>query len=149
MDPLSIIASAITLVQALQGTLNLLSALRGAPAEIRALTEDISDLEAVLRTIDQASRGQDVLQLQAQDGYATVQRLLTKARHKVVELQQILTRRIVPGCSKAASKFARLQWLHEKSRVTSLQQDLQAIKLDIVAVWGAIASWVAPFPSPL
>ena len=55
----------------------------------------------------------------------------------------------MPSCSKAASKFARLQWLHEKSRVTSLQQDLQAIKLDIVTVWGAIASWVAPFLSPL
>src|SRR6266496_6048293 len=113
MDPLSIIASTITLVQALQGTLNLLSALRGAPADIKALTEDISDLEAVLRTTDQASRGQDVLQPHAQDGYATVQRLLTKARHKVVELQQILAGRIVPRCSKAASKFARLEWLHE------------------------------------
>jgi len=148
MDPLSVIASTLAVVQAALGTLNVLLVLRGAPAEIKSLVQDISDLEAVLRTIEQASRGEGLLQPQAQDGYSAVQRLLTKARSKVLELQQILAGRIVPNCSKGASKFARVQWLQERSRVKAIQQDLQGVKLDIVSVWGAIASLVTPSSCP-
>ena len=144
MDPLSIATGTITVIQAVLGTLNVLVLLRGAPAEIRALIEDILDLEAVLKPIDQASHAQGILRPSTQDGYSAVQRLVTKARNRVLELQQIIGGRIVPNCSKSASKFARVQWLQERYRVKAIQQDLQAIKLDIVSV-----SWVAPSLVPV
>lgn len=149
MDPLSITTGIITIVQAVLGTLNVLVVLRGAPAEIKDLIQDISDFEAILRTIDQASRGQGLHLPQAQEGYSAVQKLLTKARNKVLELQQIFSGCVAPNCSKNAWKFARLQWLQERSRVKAIQQDLQAIKLDIVSLWGAIASYVAPPRAPV
>ena len=141
MDPLSIGASALTICQTVVGVLQLIKAVQGAPDEIRALIDDLCDLEAVIKSVETASSQPASFHHAAQDGFPAIQRLVKKAKAKLLSLHDIVRHKLLPEpTSQSVPKFARLHWLQERHRVRALQDDLRDIKLNIVSVWGSITS---------
>ena len=103
----------------------------------------MSDLELVLNTVHEAISGQGLVQKPESASKAALQKLAQKANVKLVELHNIIRRKVIfSGPGQTVSKFPQLHWLQEKHHVKEIQQELISIKIDIVSVLGAVASCV-------
>jgi hypothetical protein len=141
MDPLSVGASALTIAETVVGALKIIEGLHSAPAEIHSLINVVSDVQVVVREVHSAvSRRSNVEDLPS-DSIGNLETLLTRARSKLLDLDQIIQYRLLTSDEGGlVSKTARVRWLRERGRVGKLQKELSDIKLNIAAVWGAANS---------
>ena len=140
MDPLSITVSIVALIGAAQQVavgLNKLASLRGAPAAVLALNNELSDLRLVL------SEAEPLLlkhgRATAASTVANDTRLkpsIEGARAKLVELESIIQNRLMTRLGA----IDRLGWLKEQDKIRKALKDLRIVRLNITAMLGVVTS---------
>ena len=144
MDPLSITASIIAVIGAGGETAKVvrhLASMKGAPALLLALNNEIADLHLAVQAI------QDILQKQsaaqrALDASvsASVANSLQLVNVKVMELEALHRRlqRQSPGI--APYELNKTAWLRQQKRVKRLQDDLQSVRINLGLCLGLLSS---------
>ncbi|KAL2043763.1 hypothetical protein N7G274_003282 [Stereocaulon virgatum] len=123
-DPLSITASVLTLAGAAGEVgkgLRLLKALKGAPEGLDDLLDDISRLELVLETINNATSDR-------QAAAPVMETLLAAGRNRLAELDVLIQYTLTEAGEDR--RVDRLQWAKRRDDVERIQQKLDRIAVD-------------------
>jgi hypothetical protein len=149
MDPLSIIASTITVLGACisvsEGVINLISHIKNTPYELLQTSNDVTDFRLVLSNIEESIRQEETLiQLQrptlglaqhtttnhvpAATPEATI--LIERARRKLVEIDEVVKKYNHLQNAKGLGSLRRVRTLNTGS-LRVLRDDLRSMKLNI------------------
>lgn len=155
MDPLSFVASIITVVTIAGTTAKQLShlcrALQHAPAEVHALNNEVVDLQSILQAIqavadaeDYADGGEGEAQRNLHNGPpqapgAMIIVHLDRAKEKLSDLGHLIQKCIAKG----HSFHFQTVWLRERSKAQALQRELRNIRINLQTALLLITSWVA------
>lgn len=134
-DPLSVFASIIAVIGAAEAVGKILNQIRdtsNAPDEILALSNDISDLTVVLRSVETYATTADS-EVTFLDHLEYISVLVKRAQSKLTQLEQIVHRHLPElGGSKWRGPLLRTQWAFLKPKINALRLDLRDIKLSII-----------------
>lgn len=141
MDPLSIVASTITLAEAAAQICEAISRLRHfgeLPGKLYVLKTQVSELEDILRG---AARDVNEGLLLADDGYEALERLLARTKSQLEDLAEAL-RRVANTFSgpKIIAISKSVMWIKEKETFEGFQKDIASIKLSLTVMLSASAS---------
>ena len=145
MDPLSITVSIVALIGAAQQVavgLNKLASLRGAPAAVLALNNELSDLRLVLSEAEPLllKHGRATVASQtAASSLANDTRLklsIEGAKDKLVELESIIQNRLMTRLGA----IDKIGWLKEQDRIRKALEDIRIVRLNITAMLGIVTS---------
>lgn len=145
MDPLSITVATLALIGAANQVavgLNKLASLKGAPAAILALNNEVSDLRLVLQETEPlllkhsqaAAPGQPPFPPKMID--ATFLLSMERAKDKLVDLESVIQNRLMTRMGA----IDKLGWLREQDKVRKAQVDLRTVRLNITAALGVVTS---------
>lgn len=145
MDPLSITVATLALIGAANQVavgLNKLASLKGAPAAILALNNELSDLRLVLQETEPlllkhkqaAGSGQPSFPPKMID--ATFLRSMDRAKEKLLDLESVVQNRLMTRMGA----IDKLGWLREQDKVRKAQVDLRTVRLNITAALGVVTS---------
>ena len=144
MDPLSLVASIITVIGAggqVTKTIQKLASLKDAPNIIFALNNEISDLRLAVVAVQDVLRKQQSSHIPSPGNRsgevnidASIASSLVQANKKVQELEILHNRlkKIIPNSSGLSFK-KRATWLREQSNLKHLREDLRSARLKIAA----------------
>lgn len=138
MDPISSIASVLALVGAAKQVakgVNKLAALRGAPASILALNNELSDLRVVLAEVEtlftEHDNTQKIMKLSA-----TLDRFIPIIEHTHTQLADLeAVERRITGTRRSGA-IERLVWLWEQENINKIQKNLRNARVNIVTLLG-------------
>ena len=137
MDPLSIVASAITVAAALSTTLETIRNVSQANNELLALTNEVSDMSIVLSEVDYVCLEHQAQGDSSPRSVSSLSNLVEAAEFKMSELNRLIRRmneKVPPRLS------SRLNWLRSGCRARALQEDLQRIRNNITTVLSTVLS---------
>lgn len=145
MDPLSITVATLALIGAANQVavgLNKLASLKGTPAAILALNNEVSDLRLVLQETEPlllkhnqaAAPGQSTLPPKMAD--ATFLLSTERAKDKILDLESVIQNRLMTRMGA----IDKLGWLREQDKVSKAQVDLRTVRLNITAALGVVTS---------
>jgi hypothetical protein len=156
MDPLSIIASSITLIgasiAAAEVVVDIISAIRNFDSEIEATSQDVADFRGVLVELAENMRLEELFlqapNLDAQGGIRAIaarvpaasteaQTRIRRTRDKLVEIETSV-RKITSSALRG-----RLQLL-ERKRLSILRADLRDLKLSLSAQFSVKSGYLIP-----
>ena len=137
-DPLSVTASVIAVVGAIEGvskTLAKVRTLRNAPSELLALINEASDLRIVLGDVERYIT-RDGNQSQAfRDQLQNISHLVTRAKDCLLELDKLIHYRFLkPGTDELKTKeikVSRREWAQAKTTTERFRQSLRDIRLNL------------------
>ncbi|MCJ1402645.1 hypothetical protein MMC11_005865 [Xylographa trunciseda] len=133
MDPLSLTASILAVLTA-AGTvasgLKKLQSLKHASDDFLALMTEVSDLQLVLESVNDAIRAQGESGRHLSTSLA---KLLLRAKTTLIKLNKIIQKRLTKTqtTSQNELKVARLAWIIKRSAVRILQEELRDIRLNL------------------
>ena len=141
MDPLSITVSVLTLLTTANKVakgLDKLASIKGAPAAVLALNNELSDLRLVLheaepllqkhaRIADSLTAGDRVLQLN-----------IDQAKERLTDLELIIGNRLM----RRMGTKDRLGWLYEQDRVQKALNDVRTARTSVTAMLGVVTTSV-------
>ncbi|MCJ1432425.1 hypothetical protein MMC27_001781 [Xylographa pallens] len=135
MDPLALAASILAVLTAagtVSNGLKKLWSLKHASEEFLVLMTEVSDLQIVLEEVNDAIRAQGEHGERLSTNLA---KLLLRAKITLVKLNKIIQKRLTRTQSTSLNelKVARLAWIIKKPAVRALQEELQAIRLNLTA----------------
>lgn len=145
MEPISFAASIITLISATQQVavgLNKLASLRGAPAAVLALNNEVSDLRLVLSEAEPLlleHRRVAIGTTRATSTPAAEERLklsIERAKGRLTGLESVLQNRLMTRMGK----IDRFGWLREQGEVRKALDDLRNVRLNITAMLEVVTS---------
>ena len=132
MDPLSITASTLTLLSALETTFHLIRSIREAPSRLEALRNEVSDIAVIVKEVDRVIKGSQNESDSASDRRSHLTLALSSVHENVQELEALLRSCVVlPISGSEGDKFSRISWLKVRSRVQSLQTELRDGRLNL------------------
>ena len=140
MDPLSLAASIIAVASLAAKTARTFNDLRVTcktlPGRLHALSNEVSDLELVLRQVasvfDQR-RNDPVLK----DNECHIPQLMTQAQSKLEELRAIV-QKLCDICANAKIPLLNVHaWRRDQPRLQRLQEDIQTVKCSLNVMLGA------------
>ena len=145
-DPLSIIASIVAVIGVAESagkTLNRIRNLMNAPDEVLALSNEFSDLTAVLRHVETyvtAANGAVI----SPEHLQHLSVLVKRAHSKLAQLEQIMLNHLPrPEGANRRGSLLRLRWALLKPKVNGLRVDLRDIKLSIIVQITIVTGCVA------
>ena len=141
MDPLSLTASIIAIVGAgskLAQTVKKIASLRGAPAVLLALNNEIADLQlALLAIIDVYEGGHTVQESTA----ASLSSTLLQVRTSIEQLVGLVARVQKPSNGATDGlKLNRVAWLREQSRLNGVNNDMRDCRRKLISLTGLLTS---------
>ena len=136
MDPISLIASIITLIGAggsvAKGLRKLIS-LKEAPDSLLQLNNEISDLQLVASAIQEIFwQCSESLGEARKSHHAILDNALSNTKTVILELEVL----IVYGLAKVTaggSRVNRLAWVREERKIQAMKDRLRAARMDLVA----------------
>ena len=132
MDPLSITASTITVLAALESTFKLVKSYRDAPTQLEALNNEIADLTAAVTEAARVIKQSQRKAYAPGDNGPLLALAISDIRDKSRELEALFRSCVVPAPSASdESKISRISWLKVKSKVQTLQNELRASRLNL------------------
>ncbi|KAL8759129.1 MAG: hypothetical protein Q9184_003710 [Pyrenodesmia sp. 2 TL-2023] len=141
MDPLSITASTLTILTALEAAFQIVKSYRDAPAQLEALNNEIADLTVTVTQVAQVLRNSHI---QADPLGCNVSHLtlaLSNIQEKARELETLFRSCVIPSSSAPGeTKLSRITWLKVKSKAQKLQAELKDGRLDLLT---ALATFTA------
>lgn len=147
MDPLSITASVLTLLTAANKVakgLDKLASIKGAPAAVLALNNELSDLRLVLTEAEPLLQRHAHTAVSLTSGSRTLQLSIDKAKGRLADLESIVGNRLM----RRMGTRDRLGWLYEQDRVQKALTDVRTAKANVTAMLGvATTSVISPIPS--
>lgn len=145
MDPLSIAASIVALIAAAHQVavgLNKLASLRGAPAAVLQLNNELSDLRLILSEAEPLLLKHAQLNLDPKDGDAAsnqskaLKLSIERATERLIEMESVLQNRLLNRMGAAD----RIGWFMEQDKVRKASKDLRTVRLNISAMLGVVTS---------
>ena len=138
MDPLSILASAITLSAAVSATVEQLRALHSADHELQAIVNEVSDIQVVFNCIEETIQERQAYGRLPQDRLRGLSTLLLSSKTTLTALDSLIKDRLIRAYkADGEPKAARLSWLRQRNRVKALLEELRSTRINITAIWGA------------
>ena len=138
MDPLSIIASTITVAGVVAAGLEYARTLENAGREVHLLINEVSDIRIVLMEIESAIRSRLHHQRLPHGSDESMCKLLSSAKHNLQQLDDVIKNQLkFCRSSKGQVKVARLAWFRQKSRIGSILEELRRTRTNLSAVCGA------------
>lgn len=125
MDPLSITASSITLIQAANAALKILAALSSAGEDIRDATIQLNSLKDVLEQTKSCVQENSCQLSSAQ--ISAIGGLVQAADPKIRRINQILDSVASTPSGSGKLKISTLAWIRYRSRVMSLLGNLGSL----------------------
>ena len=130
MDPLSITASAIAVLQGISGTgkgISKLMTLRNAPLELQALYNEIEALRSLLVIVQSSIR-----QVQQSNAYEDLREplchLLTRTKEAVLDLETTIEYELRHGVDmdrNGLPKVSRTAWLRQSAKTEKLRTNIR------------------------
>lgn len=143
MDPLSVIASTITIAGAVSASLDQIKAFYDAGNELHALMNEISELRIILSEVESATIERQSQKTLPQRSVNIICLLMTGAKDKLQQLDTMIRERLTKVHSSSSGvQVAKLAWLRQKSKVKKLQEQLKEFRLSLSSVWGAASLYV-------
>lgn len=145
MDPLSIAASAITVIGALGQAakcVQRLRAIRHAPAELKSLLEEVNDLHGLLEQIQaeqQAARTRLAGSAATSENPKGLARHVERTSSKLQELDSLIEHH-TSYISRLKFNRGHLGWVLGRQKASVLCEDLKVIRLNLAASLGATTS---------
>lgn len=141
MDPLSITASTLTVISALEASLQLIKTYRDAPSQLEALNNEIADISAAVTEVARVIKASQNKNVSLDDRTSHLTLALSNIRRKARDLDAILRACVTsPSSASAGSKILRISWLKVRSKVQSLQSELRDGRINLLI---ALASFTA------
>ncbi|KAL9043664.1 MAG: hypothetical protein Q9214_003154 [Letrouitia sp. 1 TL-2023] len=140
MDPLSLTASVIAVAGLAAKTgiafNDLRTACKTLPGRLHALSNEVVDIELVLRQVAVVvdKREKDPL---FKDQQANIPHLLKQARTKLDELRSIVDKLIEVSASIKIPLFRVAVWRKDKPKLLALQEDIKTVKCSLNVMLGA------------
>ena len=140
MDPLSLGASVITVAAFAAKTGSAFHHLRSAcktlPGRLHALSNEVTDIEVVLRQVAAVveQRAQDPI---LHDQRENLPQLLNQARTKLDELAKIVHKLQEVSAVTTIPLFKLAAWRRDQPRLLALQEEIKTIKCSLNVVLGA------------
>ena len=139
-EPLSLAASIIavaTVAAQITSTISKLRVLCELPGRLHALSNEVTDLQVVLRHVSSVIDGT----AQPDDQKEIILRLLQQAKSKLEELNVII-QRLTVSCAGGGKFVVRAAtWWKEKPRLQALQEDLHGVKASLNIILGVSHSY--------
>lgn len=132
MDPVSITASTLTILTALEAAFQLVKSYRDAPAQLEAMNNEIADLTATVTEAAQVLKSpqNEADPLGTSGPHLTL--ILSNIRQKARELETLFRSCVIPASSTSgATKMSRIAWVKVKSKVQRLQTELRDGRLNL------------------
>ncbi|KAL2038039.1 hypothetical protein N7G274_009259 [Stereocaulon virgatum] len=132
MDPLSITASTLTVLTALETASQLIKSYRDAPGQWEALKKEISDVTATVRGVARVIKdNKDKVDTLSNNG-SHLTLALSNIREKAQELKSLLRSCVISSSSPSIeTKISRISWLKVRSKVQILQAELRDGRLNL------------------
>ena len=132
MDPLSITASTLTVLSALEKAFQLIVSYRDAPGQLEALNNEIADITAAVTEVDRLLKeSHHKFDLSSGKG-SHLTLALSNIREKARELEALFRSCVNPPSSTSDGiKVSRISWLKVKSKVQRLQTELRDGRLNL------------------
>jgi pyruvate/2-oxoglutarate/acetoin dehydrogenase E1 component len=131
MEPLSVIASVLTVGAFVTASLKVILQVRGASDEVQALINEISDLSAIIKDAEHTLRCNKRLKAAA-TGLTSLHAVLSKANTIINHLHAFVSRVLMKEESLLRNaRISRTAWLKEKPQVSKYQRQLFEIKLEL------------------
>ena len=139
MDPLSITASTLTVLTALETTFSLIRSFRDAPGQLEALSNEVTDITAIVTEIDQMLHNTHENDGTPDGKERYLVRALCNIQDKVQKLEIL-----VQSCSRSgATKISRTAWLRVKSKAQNLQVELRDGRLNLALALGTFSAYIS------
>ena len=146
-DPLSITASIIAVLGAIEGvtkTLAKIKNIRNAPQELLALINEVSDLKLILSDVQsyvtEATARLDL----PQEPLQHMSTLANRARSRLLELDELIQYRFTKADSITDQiKVSQREWARGRSIIETFRQSLRDIRLNIVTQMVVLNSCVS------
>ena len=126
-DPISIIASVITVLGASKKTAQHLKVLRGAPQGLEDLLSEITKFDSFLQTFRRESWSSD-------DTDDNLKPLLKEAEKKLVQFNELVEYTLTKAGS--SDKVDRWQWPRKQDEIQRLRENLRETRASLVASFG-------------
>jgi hypothetical protein len=139
MDPLSILASAITLSAAISASLERLRAFHAADRELQNIINEVSDVRVVFSFIEETLEERKTCQPLSPDRLQGLSTLLGSAKATLTTVDQIVNDRLIrKDVLGGEPKAARLSWLKRRNKLKNLLEELRSTRNNISAIWSAL-----------
>ncbi|OCK90071.1 ankyrin [Cenococcum geophilum 1.58] len=140
MDPLSVIASSVTIAQLLLGTLRTLNRIRNAPAEVSAALTELEQLQRVFRQVEaifrQRQSGDDGLTESSKVAFESV---LVSANVELQSIHQTMDTIItVEDTESGAFRISHTAWLRKRQWIKAVCARLRDLKLSLAVLNGSV-----------
>lgn len=141
MDPLSIIASVLTLATAAAQISTAISRLRHfgeVPGKIYALKNEVSDLEVILRQIGQALEQKSIA---IHETHSSLEQTVARTKGHLTDLAKALER-VATACTGSKIKIISKStvWLREKELFQTFRDDIGSVKASLNLILGSTNS---------
>ena len=139
MEPISFLASIVTLLGTTNGVIKGLSKirdLRNAPDEFLDLLNDVQEMRLILNTIKslpQKNHQEERLSLDRQP----LVRLCEKAQGQLVEIDKIVKERLLrPGTT---NKVERLAWARQKAKIQDIKNGVRNVRGGLTTILATLS----------
>ena len=144
-DPLSIVASAITLggaVGAAKKTLDKAKTLFKANDELLALMNELTNIQMIASGLsDEVRQRQDHSSL-SQPSITALVSLLDQIKNEIDELEKLIYYRLIKEHKQTGEvKAEKITWAREQSNISSHRDRLRNLKLDLILQLNAVAMY--------
>ena len=129
MDPLSITASTLTVLSALETTFQLIKSYRDAPGQLEALNNETTDITAIIAEVARVVKES---RNSSSDNVSHLTLALSNVHEKVQELDALLRSCLITSSPTSDGvKVSRISWLKVRSKAQSLQAKLRDSRLNL------------------
>lgn len=149
MEPISAVASIITLISAARvasRSLQSLRSLNNVPSEIVLLSNEVADFQLVIDIVAAMIQQQSPESKgQVDDASQALLTLFARAETLLSQLNRLVNGKFLvsSSASRPVSKTARLTWLFKyRDMARETQRELRTLKTSIVLIMSALQSWV-------
>ena len=141
MDPLSITASTLTVLSALETAFQLIKSFREAPNQLEALSNEIADITATVTEVARVIKGSQNMLGSTSNNGSHLTLALSHVHEKACKLD-VLLRSCVPRPNSTSDKdkISRVSWLKVRSRVQSLHNELRDSRLKLSVALAAFTA---------
>ena len=139
MDPLSISASIAALLGAAKQIaigLDKLASLRGAPAAVLQLNNEVSELRLVLSVAEPLLRKHDQATIFDGAEHSGLQVSIQHAKRSLSDLESVVSNRLMTRMGVVD----RLGWLKEQDKIQRALTDLRTARLNVTGLLGIVTS---------
>lgn len=141
MDPLSITTSVLTLLAAANQVakgLDKLASIKGAPAAVLALNNEVSDLRLVLCEAEPLLQKHVHTAVSPLTGDRTLQLSIDRAKERLTDLESVVGNRLM----RRMGTKDRLGWLYEQDKVQKALSDVRTAKANVTTMLGVVTTSV-------